>query len=68
MSFIYFCRNSQMFEEEEDLPVSPEPDVEPTQAPADEEATLAAPSNKDEEEEEAEEEANRPDRSLNKVC
>lgn len=62
MSFIYFCRNSQMLEEEKDLPVSPEPDVEPTPAAANEEATLAATPD------EAEEEADKPDRCLNKVC
>ncbi|XP_044198656.1 aprataxin and PNK-like factor isoform X1 [Thunnus albacares] len=52
---------SQSFEEEEDLPVSPEPDVKPTpairqnreQTPPCEEATLAALSNEEEEEEEA---------------
>eukprot|EP00064_Thunnus_orientalis_P023953 superscaffoldBa00009638_g24217 len=58
---------SQSFEEEEDLPVSPEPDVKPTpairqnreQTPPCEEATLAALSN-----EEEEEEADSPNRKL----
>ncbi|XP_042253454.1 aprataxin and PNK-like factor isoform X2 [Thunnus maccoyii] len=62
---------SQSFEEEEDLPVSPEPDVKPTpairqnreQTPPCEEATLAALSN----EEEEEEEADSPNRKLKEV-
>lgn len=58
MSNITSCRNSQMFEEEE-LPVSPEPDAErPPPIGQDRDEPAAAALSQQEE----------ADRSLNKVC